>query len=68
MENTGEEKPLKGISCSKIPKALKRERQVLEEDTPSVLHPNVSSVLTGRFHGEPNLDSSPPLLFKKLLP
>lgn len=33
-----------------------------------MLRPNASSVLTGKFHKEPNLDNSPPLFFKKLLP
>lgn len=39
-----------------------------EEDTQSMLHPNASSVLTGEFHKEPNLDDSLPLVCKNCFP
>jgi hypothetical protein len=56
-------KLLKRIGGSKIVKAMKMSGELPERKTGTILCPNASSVLTGKFHREPNFDNSPPLFF-----
>lgn len=59
--------PYKNYVSAKFWNSWKWGRK-LPEGTGSMLRPNASSVLTGKFHKEPNLDNSPPLFFKNCFP